>query len=202
MIRPSPRVFIGEGELPSLMRAKDWSQTPLGPVEAWPEALKVATRILLTSKFDMWLGWGPEVTFLYNDAYRPTLGAKHPASLAMPTRELWSEIWPDVEPLIRQVYEKGEATWSEAMLLLLERNGYSEETYHTFSYSPIFEDDGKVGGLFCTVIEETKRVITGRRLDGLRVLATELTTAESPARRVRRCPGRAGEQSAATCRSA
>lgn len=163
-----------------LMRAHDWAKSPLGPVEHWSEALRVAVRILLTSKFDMWLGWGKEVSFLYNDAYRPTLGNKHPTSLGMPTRELWAEIWPDVEPLIRQVYEHGEATWSEALLLLLERNGYAEETYHTFSYSPIFEDDGHVGGLLCAVVEDTDRVITGRRLDGLRVLATDLTTAESP----------------------
>ncbi|AQR75723.1 ATP-binding protein [Sphingomonas sp. LM7] len=164
----------------ALMRATDWSKTTLGPVEGWPEALKVAIRILLTSRFDMWLGWGDEVAFLYNDAYRPTLGSKHPASLAKPTRELWAEIWPDIEPLIRQVYEQGEATWSEALLLLLERNGYAEETYHTFSYSPVFDDAGTVGGLLCAVVEETDRVITGRRLESLRLLATELTTAETP----------------------
>jgi len=177
---PRPDIFIGSGEMASLMRAKDWTQTPLGPVESWPEALRVAVRILLTSKFDMWLGWGKDVSFLYNDAYRPTLGKKHPASLAAPTRELWAEIWPDIEPLIRQVYERGEATWSEAMPLLLDRNGYLEETYHTFSYSPVFEEGGTVGGLLCAVVEETDRVITARRLDGLRVLATDLTTAESP----------------------
>ncbi len=173
-------LFIGGGEMASLMRAKNWVHTSLGPVEGWPEPLKIAVRILLTSKFDMWLGWGEDVSFLYNDAYRPTLGNKHPNSLAAPTRELWAEIWPDVEPLIRQVYEQGEATWSEALLLLLERNGYPEETYHTFSYSPIFESPNKVGGLLCAVVEETDRIITSRRLDGLRVLATKLNLAESP----------------------
>ncbi len=177
---PLTDIFIGDGEMASLMRAKDWTQTALGPVEDWPEALRIAVRILLTSKFDMWLGWGKDVSFLYNDAYRPTLGSKHPASLGAPTETLWAEIWAEVGPLIRQVYEQGEATWSEAMLLLLERNGYTEETYHTFSYSPIVEDDGHVGGLLCTVVEETERVITGRRLEGLRVLATGLTTIASP----------------------
>nr|WP_299908174.1 PAS domain-containing protein [Sphingomonas bacterium] len=172
-------IFIGTGEMASLMRAKDWSRTSLGAVETWSEALKVSVRILLTSKFDMWLGWGPEVAFLYNDAYRPTLGQKHPESLATPTAELWAEIWPDIGPLIRHVYERGEATWSEAMLLFLERNGYSEETYHTFSYSPIFDDRGTVGGLLCAVVEETERVITARRLDTLRVLATDLTSADT-----------------------
>lgn len=164
----------------ALMRNNDWERSSLGPVDRWPEALKTAVRILLTSRFDMWVGWGDDVAFLYNDAYRPTLGSKHPASLAKPTRELWAEIWPDVGPLIEQVYRTGEATWSEAMLLLLERNGYSEETYHTFSYSPIFDDDGKVGGLLCAVVEETNRVIDRRRLESLRILGAELTSAESP----------------------
>jgi len=163
-----------------LMRETDWANTSLGAVESWPEALKTSVRILLTSKFDMWLGWGEDVAFLYNDAYRPTLGDKHPRSLAMPTRELWAEIWQDIEPLIRQVYEKGEATWSEALLLILERNGFPEETYHTFSYSPICDDDGLVGGLVCAVVEETTRVIDRRRLDSLRILASGLADAETP----------------------
>lgn len=162
------------------MRQTDWAATSLGPVEGWSQALKTSVRILLTSKFDMWLGWGKDVAFLYNDAYRPTLGGKHPRSLATPTKQLWSEIWTDIEPLIRQVYERGEATWSEALPLLLERNGFSEETYHTFSYSPVFDDDGTVGGLLCAVVEETKRVIDRRRLESLSRLAGELTSAESP----------------------
>ena len=141
------------------MRAKDWSATPLGPPEFWPEALKVALRILLTSRFEMWLGWGPDIAFFYNDAYRPTLGNKHPRSLAMPAAELWSEIWDDVGPLMRKVYDEGASTWSRAMMLLLERRGFSEETYHTFSYSPLIGDKGEVEGLFCAVSEETDRVI-------------------------------------------
>lgn len=81
----TPEIFVGNGEMAALMRAKDWTQTSLGPPEQWPQALKVATRILLTSRFEMWLGWGPEIAFLYNDAYRPTLGIKHPDGLAKPT---------------------------------------------------------------------------------------------------------------------
>ncbi|WQO29905.1 PAS domain-containing protein [Microvirga lotononidis] len=163
----------------ALMRAKDWTQTPLGPPEQWPEALKVATRILLTSRFEMWLGWGPEIAFLYNDAYRPTLGLKHPDGIAKPTRELWAEIWPDVEPRLRKVYEQGEATFDRALLLILERHGYPEETYHTFSYSPVLDDDGGVGGVFCAVSEDTDRVISERRLGSLRVLASGLAAADS-----------------------
>ncbi|MCB8820478.1 PAS domain-containing protein [Microvirga rosea] len=165
----------------ALMRAKDWTQTSLGPPERWPEALKVAVRILLTSRFEMWLGWGPEVAFLYNDAYRPTLGLKHPESLAKPTRELWAEIWDDVEPRIRTVYEQGEATFDRALLLILQRNGYPEETYHTFSYSPVFGEDGRVGGVFCAVTEDTDRIISERRLGSLQVLASGLSGADTRA---------------------
>jgi hypothetical protein len=92
--------------------------------------------MLLSSRYQMWMGWGPDLRFFYNDAYRPTLGAKHPRSLGMPTRELWSEIWGAIGARITHVLTTGEATWDEGLLLLLERNGYPEETYHTFSYSP------------------------------------------------------------------
>jgi signal transduction histidine kinase/ActR/RegA family two-component response regulator len=172
-------IFVGDGEMARLMRAKDWSATPLGPPQAWPNALKVALRLLLTSRFEMWLGWGPDIAFFYNDAYRPTLGDKHPASLGMPAHELWAEIWADVGPLMRGVYDDGQATWNRDMLLLLERRGFPEETYHTFSYSPLIDDDGKVSGLFCAVSEETDRVITERRMETLRELAAGLSAVDT-----------------------
>ncbi|CAN5855811.1 hypothetical protein BH11PSE13_BH11PSE13_11790 [soil metagenome] len=172
-------IFVGNGEMAVLMRQRDWASTPLGPPERWPESLKVALRILLTSRFEMWLGWGPDIAFFYNDAYRPTLGLKHPASLAKPARELWPEIWDDVEDRFKAVYERGESTWDRALLLLLERAGYTEETYHTFSYSPLLGDDGKVEGLFCAVSEETDRVISERRLAALSDLAARLAGVDS-----------------------
>ncbi|MGH6965214.1 MAG: response regulator [Phenylobacterium sp.] len=172
-------IFVGDGEMARLMRAKDWSATPLGPPGEWPNALKVALRLLLTSRFEMWLGWGPDIAFFYNDAYRPTLGDKHPASLGTPAQELWSEIWSDVGPLMRGVYDNGEATWNRDMLLLLERRGFPEETYHTFSYSPLIDDDGKVSGLFCAVSEETDRVITERRMETLRELSADLSAVDT-----------------------
>jgi PAS domain S-box-containing protein len=170
-------IFPGDSEMAHLMREKDWTQTSLGSPEYWPEALKVAVGILLTSRFEMWLGCGPDVAFLYNDAYRPTLGIKHPDSLAKPTKELWAEIWQDVAPRIRTVYEKGEATWDRALLLLLERSGVPEETYHTFSYSPILGASGRTEGLLCAVTEETVRVITERRMETLRDLSSQLAGA-------------------------
>jgi signal transduction histidine kinase/ActR/RegA family two-component response regulator len=175
---PLTDIFVGNSEMAELMRQHDWSATPLGPPERWPNALKVALRILLTSRFEMWLGWGPQLHFFYNDAYRPTLGVKHPQSLGMPTRELWPEIWEDIRGRIEAV-QRGESTWDRALLLMLERAGYPEETYHTFSYSPLVGDDGKVEGLFCAVTEDTERVITERRLATLGQLSRSLFLAES-----------------------
>jgi len=160
------------------MRAHDWAATSLGPSEAWPNALKVAVRLLLTSRFDMWMGWGPDIAFLYNDAYRPTLGSKHPRSLAVPTQELWGEIWHDVGPRLKTVYERGEATWDRALLLLLNRHGYVEETYHTFSYSPLWGDTGRVEGVFCAVTEDTHRILSERRLSTLQALASGLSSTD------------------------
>ncbi len=162
-----------------MMRRHDWTNSSLGCPDEWPQALKVAIRLLLTSKFEMWLGWGPDIAFFYNDAYRPTLGNKHPNALAVPTKVLWSEIWSDIKGRLETVYSSGEATWDRALLLLLERDGYPEETYHTFSYSPLIGDSGKVEGVFCAVTEETERVISERRLATMRTLASGLAVADT-----------------------
>lgn len=174
-------VFVGDSEMAKMMRDHDWASTPLGPPDRWPEGLKVALRLLLTSKFEMWLGWGDDIAFFYNDAYRPTLGAKHPKSLGAPAAKLWAEIWPDIAPRIQKVYQEGESTWDRALLLLLNRNGFPEETYHTFSYSPLFGDSGKVEGVFCAVSEETERVISERRMHTLRELSGALNAADTRA---------------------
>jgi PAS domain S-box-containing protein len=163
------------GALGKLVNEFDWAKTPLGSIDQWPAALKTIVRMMLTSRFAMWMSWGPELTFLYNDAYaRMTLGHKHPWALGKPSEKVWEEIWGDIGPRIRKVLESGQATWDEALLLFLERSGYREETYHTFSYSPLAGDDGKVTGHLCVVTEETDRVIGERRLKTLRSLATDL----------------------------
>jgi hypothetical protein len=132
-------------------------------------------RILLTSRFAMWMGWGPELTFLYNDAYgRMTLGKKHPWALGRPASEVWSEIWKDIGPRVERVLQTREASLDEELLLILERNGYSEETYHTFSYSPLTGPNDEITGLLCVVIEETARVIGERQVMLLRTLAASL----------------------------
>jgi signal transduction histidine kinase/DNA-binding response OmpR family regulator len=171
----SSDLFAEGGEVGALMREIDWSATPLGPIATWPQSLQTVVRILLTSRFAMWMGWGPDLTFLYNDTYgRVTLGNKHPWALGKPAHEVWREIWGDISPRIRRVLEGGRATWDEALLLFLERSGYREETYHTFSYSPLSGDDGSITGMLCVVTEETERVIGERRLTFLRTLASAL----------------------------
>ncbi len=180
VIESTEACFSGGGEMGALMRAKDWSQTALGPVETWPQSLKIVIRIMLTSRYAMWMGWGPELTFFYNDSYRrETLGVKHPWALGASAREVWAEIWPDIGPRIEKVMQTGEATWDEALMLFLERSGYTEETYHTFSYSPLSDDDDSIAGMLCVVTEETERVIGERRLALLREVASALAPAQT-----------------------
>ena len=166
------------GEMGERTRSFDWSKTHLGPIERWPQELKTIVRVMLDSRYAMWLGWGPEFTFFYNDAYaRMTLGPKHPWALGRSAREVWSEIWADIGPRAESVYQTGQATWDEGLLLFLERQGFREETYHTFSYSPVPDDQGGVGGLLCVVTEDTERTIGERRLRTIRELATRTTEA-------------------------
>jgi len=168
-------------KLGDLIASFDWSSTPTGAYADWPESLKTTVRILLTSRFAMWMGWGDELTFLYNDAYAPTLGVKHPRALGRPAREVWAEIWPDLEPRVQQVMSTGVATWDEGLMLLLERSGYTEESYHTFSYSPLSDAVGVVKGMLCVVAEETERFIGDRRLATMRELASALAAARTEA---------------------
>jgi len=156
------------------MRAKRWQETALGSPESWPQSLKTVVRILLTSRYQMWMCWGPQLTMFYNDAYGPTLGVKQQWALGASAQEVWKEIWPVVGPRIEHVLQSGEATWDEGLLLFLERSGYPEETYHTFSYSPLADDDGRIVGMLCVVTEETERIIGERRLLSLREIAAEV----------------------------
>ncbi|MFI5614377.1 SpoIIE family protein phosphatase [Amycolatopsis sp. NPDC051903] len=167
-------VFAADEEVgPDLARV-DWSATPIGPPSGWSQSLQTAVSILLSSRFSMWLAWGPDLTFFCNAAYRrDTLGRKYPWALGRPAREVWAEIWDDIGPRIDTVLATGTATWDEALLLILERSGYPEETYHTFSYSPLRDDDGRVVGMLCVVTEETGRVIGERRMAVLRDLGSD-----------------------------
>src|SRR5262245_24389100 len=154
-------------------RALDWSSTPVGPVAGWPQSLKAAVSICLGSRHPIVVWWGnPAYTQFYNDAYIPFLGAtKHPRCLGRSGRECWSEIWPIIGPRLDGVFATGEATWSEDQMLVMHRNLPPEETYFTLSYSPIRDDDGAIGGIFCACNETTGRVIGEGRLKTLRDLS-------------------------------
>jgi PAS domain S-box-containing protein len=161
-----------------LISAYDWSMTPLGHVAGWPDSLKAAVRILVTSRFPMWMAWGPQLTVLYNDAYaRITLGKKHPWALGKPAPEVWHEIWPDIGPRIERVMKTGQASWDETLGLILERSGYPEETFHTFSYSPLAGANDRIEGMLCVVMEDTQRVRGERQLASLSRLAGALVDA-------------------------
>ncbi|MFF3365251.1 SpoIIE family protein phosphatase [Streptomyces misionensis] len=167
-------VFAADREVGRDLAEVDWAATPLGPPQEWPQSLQTAVSILLSSRFPMWMAWGEELTFFCNAAYRrDTLGRKYPWALGRPASEVWAEIWADIGPRIDTVLSTGEATWDEGLLLFLERSGYSEETYHTFSYSPLRDDAGDVVGMLCVVSEDTERVIGERRMTTLRDLGSD-----------------------------
>src|SRR4051794_7242661 len=155
-----------------LMRDKDWTRTPIGDPADWPEPLRTAVDLCVESRFPMVMWWGAELTMLYNDAYLPMLGAKHPASLGMAGSRAWAEIWDTVGPMLEGVIARGEATWSDDLPLFIDRRGFPEESYFTFSYSPIRVADGTVGGVFCAVNETTGRVRAERRLALFRDLSS------------------------------
>ena len=161
------------------MRALDWTSTPLGAPADWPQSLKTIVRVMLDSRYAMWMLWGPELTFFCNDAYLPTLGIKRAWVLGTRSDKVWEEIWPDIGPRIAQVLKRGQATWDEGLLLFLERSGFPEETYHTFSYSPVYDDESRIAGMLCVVTEVTDRVIGERRLRVLRDLAARAVGVES-----------------------
>ena len=169
----------GGGELGELIRNFNWAATPLGSPDTWPQSLRMALRIMLTSRQPIWIGWGPELTYFYNDPYKSIIGGKHPWALGRPTSEVWREIWGDIGPMLETAMRGDQGTYVEAQLLIMERNGYPEETYYTFSYSPIPNDDGSVGGIICANSDDTQRVIGERQLALLRDLATSTAHARS-----------------------
>jgi PAS domain S-box-containing protein len=172
--------FPGDGEMARRMRAYPWTSSPLGDPADWPASLRTACRICLTSRFPMIVWWGEELRFLYNDAYLPLLGNKHPA-LMRPGEQVWSEIWPTVGPMLDSVLHTGQATWSEDLLLPMNRHGYWEETYWTYSYSPLHDDDGTVRGVFTAVKETTEEVVGRRRMAALQDLGAQAGQARSVA---------------------
>jgi len=172
-------IFEVPGAAARLLSNVNWPITPLGPPAGWSAGLKTVVGMMLRSRFAMWVAWGPDLTFMCNDAYMPTLGVKRTWAIGARSDKVWEEIWPDIGPRISHVFATKEATWDEDLLLFLERNGYPEETYHTFSYSPLIEGDTGVQGMLCVVTEVTERVIAERRVATLRDLAAKTANARS-----------------------
>jgi len=158
--------LAGGGRVGALMRDYDWSGSPLGPPELWPQSLRSVVGLLLQSRFPMFVAWGDELGFLYNDSYAEILGAKHPRALGRRFADIWSEIWPDISPLIDAAMA-GHATYREDLALVMNRRGYDEQTWFTFSYSPVRDESGTVPGMFCAVSETTQKVLAERALRDL-----------------------------------
>ncbi|MBH8564173.1 PAS domain-containing protein [Nostoc sp. CENA67] len=173
-------LFAGDGEMCALMRSHDWSQTPLGPVKQWPQSLRTTVSILLSTRHPMVLFWGPDLVQFYNDGYRPSLGAhKHPQALGQRGSDCWAEIWQIIGPQIHNVMTEGQETWHEDQLVPFHRNGYFEEIYFTYSYSPVRDETGRVGGTLVVCTETTGRVLSNRRLQTLRELGANVMKAKT-----------------------
>ncbi len=176
-----PDFLFGSGEMKERIRDFDWATTPLGPIDTWSPSLRTMVGILLSNRFPMLLWWGPSYIGVYNDAYIPILGSKHPKALGQPVRECWNEIWHILEPLIDSPFKGGPSTWMEDITLELNRNGFFEETHFTIAYSPVPDETvfNHIGGVLATVNEITEKVIGERRVNILREVAAHCTEAKT-----------------------
>jgi signal transduction histidine kinase len=172
-------VFDCAGEMAALMRTHDWSATPLGPSAGWSPSLRTAVAILLRSRYPMILSWGPELVVLYNDNFIPTLGAKHPAALGSTLPVTFSEVWDEIGDRQLSVLGGGEATWDEDLPLTIERGRGPEQTFFTFSYSHVPDDEG-TGGVLAVLAVTTEKVVGQRRLALLNRVAGLSAAATTP----------------------
>jgi hypothetical protein len=164
--------FVGGGEMGKVVRAIDWTGTPLGPIDSWPQSLRTTVSLCLNSNFPISLAWGPKHVQIYNDGYWPICGKKHPHSMGQDFTECWASAWP----VIGEAFERalvGETCFLENQRMFLDRNGYLEETFFTFSFSPILDESGGVGGLFHPVNETTTEMVGERRGRALRDLGAQ-----------------------------
>jgi ANTAR domain-containing protein/GAF domain-containing protein/PAS domain-containing protein len=181
-------LFPGPDQTSALARATDWGATPLGDPTTWSAELGAAIRTVLPASIPMLLWWGPELVQVYNDAYRPICGGKHPQAMGQRAAECWPEAWPELGPRVARVVESGESDHEEALLLFLERHGFVEETYWRYSFSPVRSEEGRVLGVFVATTEVSATRIEEYRLTAVRELAVlstaDLGSAEAAARRV------------------
>src|SRR6266403_2865510 len=170
--------LVGGGEMGKVVRSRDWSKTPLGPIEAWPQSLRTTVSLCLASNFPISLAWGPEHVQIYNDGYWPICGGKHPQSMGQDFSECWKAPWP----VISEAFESalaGTTSYLENQRMFLDRNGFLEETFFTFSFSPIRDESGSVGGLFHPVTETTAKMVGERHTRALRELAALAATSQT-----------------------
>ncbi|MCY1047298.1 ATP-binding protein [Corallococcus sp. bb12-1] len=186
-------VLRGGGACGALMRQVDWAATALGPVESWPQSLRTSVGIVLAANYPLYVAWGPRFVQLYNDAYRPICGrTKHPAALGQEAAVTWPEVWGMLGPGWERIAATGEAIFVQDLMMPLDRNGFVEECYFTYSHSPIRDESGGVGGIFAALTETTAQVLGTRRLDTLRQLGAstaDLSTAEDACREALRVIG-------------
>ncbi|MBC5992261.1 ATP-binding protein [Pontibacter cellulosilyticus] len=160
--------FLGSSQMHQQIRDFAWEESLLGPISSWPQSLRTAVHIMLGSDYPMAIWWGRDMIMLNNDAYMHFMGNRQQASLGKPAKLMWADIWEVVGPMFNKVLDTGEAWFADKLLLYNERKGFKEEAYFTFSCSPIIQEDGSVGGIFCTSSEETRQVLSERRLETLR----------------------------------
>ncbi|MET0258445.1 MAG: ATP-binding protein, partial [Methylobacterium sp.] len=172
------RFFAGTGEMAARCRSFDWSETPLGPPATWKRSLKTLVGLMLASRQPMYVTWGEEGTLLYNDAYAALLQSKHPAALGQPFREVWAEIWEEIEPLVAKVFT-GESVHFDDITLFVERNGALDEAHFAFSYTSVYDEGGEVVGLFCACNETTAQILAERAAQTALQAAEEANVAKS-----------------------
>ncbi|MFZ0591617.1 MAG: ATP-binding protein [Bryobacteraceae bacterium] len=168
---PSGEFLIGGGIMGELIRSKDWAATPLGPIDSWPQSLRTTVSLCLASNFPINLIWGPEHIQIYNDGYRPLCAGKHPKSLGEDYTKTWASAWEILDEAFRRALA-GETSFLENQRMFLDRNGYLEETFFTFTLSPIRDESGDIGGLFHPVTETTAQMLSQRRTRALQDLAS------------------------------
>src|SRR4051812_19566716 len=167
----TPGFLQGGREMAKVVLSTDWSKTQLGPLDRWPQSLRTTVSLCLASNFPISIAWGPERVQIYNDGYWPICAAKHPHSMGQDFKECWFSAWPAIGEAF-EIAQQGETSFLENQRMFLDRNGYLEETFFTFSFSPIRDETGDVGGLFHPVTETTARMLAERRTQALRDLAS------------------------------
>ena len=173
-------IFAGGGEMGALIRAYPWGQSPLGPISEWPSSLTTAVSICLNARFPMVIWWGDEFRLLYNDAFQPILGDRHPQALGQPAATVFTESWHVIGPQLTELVDTKTANRMEDLLIPVFRAGYLEESYYTYSYSPLLNKKGAVGGVFTVIIETTKQILSDRRL----AMLTDLSSRSGDAKTV------------------